>query len=47
MNATSEELVDRVGAVVARVRDLEKDIEKLRGAAVVAGAGDLVSTGDG
>jgi alanyl-tRNA synthetase len=44
MNVASDELVDRVGAVVARVRELEKDIEKMRGAAVMAGAGDLVST---
>lgn len=42
--ANPDELVDRVSAVVARVRELEKDIEKLRGAAVMAGAGDLAST---
>jgi alanyl-tRNA synthetase len=42
--ATPDELVDRVSAVVARVRELEKDIEKMRGAAVMAGAGDLAST---
>jgi alanyl-tRNA synthetase len=44
MNTGSDELVDRVSAIVARVRELEKDIEKMRGAAVMAGAGDLVST---
>jgi alanyl-tRNA synthetase len=44
MNVGSDELVDRVSAVVTRVRELEKDIEKMRGAAVMAGAGDLVST---
>jgi alanyl-tRNA synthetase len=42
--ANPDELVDRVASVVARVRELEKDIEKLRGAAVMAGAVDLAST---
>jgi alanyl-tRNA synthetase len=43
-NASSDELVDRVSGAIARVRELEKDLEKLRGAAVMAGAGDLAST---
>jgi alanyl-tRNA synthetase len=41
MNATPDELVDRVSAVVARARELEKDIEKMRGAAVLAGASQI------
>jgi alanyl-tRNA synthetase len=44
LNTNPEQLVDRVGAVVARLREVEKEIEKIRGAAVMAGAGDLVST---
>jgi alanyl-tRNA synthetase len=43
LNATPDELVDRVGAVVARVRELEKDLERFRGAAVAAEAGDLAA----
>jgi alanyl-tRNA synthetase len=44
LSANPDELVERVSAVVGRVRELEKDLEKLRGAAVMAGAGDLAST---
>jgi alanyl-tRNA synthetase len=44
MNATAEELVDRVSATLARVRDMEKELEKLRTAAVTAEAGDLAFT---
>jgi alanyl-tRNA synthetase len=44
MNAKPDELVDRVGAVVARVRELEKDLERMRGAQVLAGSGDLAQT---
>jgi alanyl-tRNA synthetase len=41
LKATPDDLVDRVGAAIARVRDLEREIEKLRGASVVAAAGEL------
>jgi alanyl-tRNA synthetase len=44
LNVGSDELVDRISGVLARIRELEKDIEKMRGAAVLAGAGDLAST---
>jgi alanyl-tRNA synthetase len=44
LKATPEELVDRVGAAISRVRELEKDLEKLRGAAILSAAGDLVDT---
>jgi alanyl-tRNA synthetase len=44
MNTSSDELVDRVSAVVARLREVEKELEKMRGAAVMAGAADLVSS---
>jgi alanyl-tRNA synthetase len=44
LSANPEELVDRVAGVVARVKELEKDIEKLRGAQVMAGAGELAAT---
>jgi alanyl-tRNA synthetase len=43
LKASPDELVDRVGAAVSRVRELEKDLEKLRGAAVLSSAGDLVA----
>jgi alanyl-tRNA synthetase len=42
LNVPAEELVDRISAVVNRVRELEKDLERVRGAAVLAGADDLV-----
>jgi alanyl-tRNA synthetase len=38
-----DQLVDRVSAAVARVRELEKDLEQFRGAAVLAAAGDLAA----
>jgi alanyl-tRNA synthetase len=41
LNVSSDDLVDRVQAVVARVRELEKELEKVRGAAVLSAAGDL------
>jgi alanyl-tRNA synthetase len=44
VNATPEELVDRVSAVISRVRELEKDLERMRGAAVLAEAGELAFT---
>jgi alanyl-tRNA synthetase len=43
MSATPEELVDRVTAVLARARELEKEFERMRGAAVLAGAHDLAA----
>jgi alanyl-tRNA synthetase len=43
LNVNSDDLVDRVHSVVARVRELEKELEKVRGAAVLSGAGDLAS----
>src|SRR3954469_12732549 len=39
-----EELVDRVHAAVSRVRDLEKELEKLRAANVLEQAGDLAAS---
>jgi alanyl-tRNA synthetase len=44
MSANPDELVDRVTAVVNRARDLEKEFERLRGAAVLAGAQDLAGS---
>jgi alanyl-tRNA synthetase len=44
MSASPEELVDRVSAVVSRARDLEKEFERMRGAAVLAGASDLAQS---
>jgi alanyl-tRNA synthetase len=44
LNVGSDELVDRVGAVITRTRELEKELERLRGAAVMASAGDLAFT---
>ncbi len=43
LKATPDELVDRVGAAITRVRELEKDLEKLRGAAVLSSAGDIAA----
>jgi alanyl-tRNA synthetase len=42
-NVNSDDLVDRVHGVVARVRELEKELEKVRGAAVLSGARDLAA----
>jgi alanyl-tRNA synthetase len=44
MSTQPDELVDRVGAVISRVRELEKDLERLRAADVLAGAADLAGT---
>ncbi len=41
LKARPEELPDRVGALVARLREVEKDLEHLRSAQVLAGAGAL------
>jgi alanyl-tRNA synthetase len=43
LNVNSDDVVDRVQAVIARVRELEKELEKVRGAAVLAAAGDLAN----
>jgi alanyl-tRNA synthetase len=43
LKARPEELVDRVQAAVARVRELEKELERLRGAAVLEQAGALAA----
>jgi alanyl-tRNA synthetase len=43
LKATPDELVDRVGTAISRVRELEKDLEKLRGAAVLSSAGDIAA----
>jgi alanyl-tRNA synthetase len=44
MSASPDELVDRISAVLARARELEKEFERLRGAAVLAGAGELAQS---
>jgi alanyl-tRNA synthetase len=44
MNANPDELVDRVSALVSRARDLEKEFERMRGAAVLAGAQGLAQS---
>jgi alanyl-tRNA synthetase len=44
LKATPDELVDRVGSAISRVRELEKDLEKLRGAAVLSSAGELAES---
>ena len=44
MSASPDELVDRVSAVLARSRELEKEFERMRGAAVLAGAGELADS---
>jgi alanyl-tRNA synthetase len=41
MSASPDELVDRVSAVLSRSRELEKEFERMRGAAVLAEAGNL------
>jgi alanyl-tRNA synthetase len=43
LNVSSDDLVERVNAVVTRVRDLEKELEKVRGAAVLSGAAELAA----
>jgi alanyl-tRNA synthetase len=39
-----EELPDRVAALTARLRDVEKDLERLRSAQVLAAAGELAAS---
>jgi alanyl-tRNA synthetase len=41
--ARPEEIPDRVNAVLSQLRDAERELEKLRAAAVLSGAGDLAS----
>jgi len=43
LKARPEELVERVSTAVARVRELEKELEKLRAASVLEQAGDLAA----
>ncbi|HEX3707957.1 MAG TPA: alanine--tRNA ligase [Mycobacteriales bacterium] len=43
LNVAADDVLDRVSAVVSRVRDLEKELEKVRGAAVLSGAGELAA----
>jgi alanyl-tRNA synthetase len=43
LNVGPEDLVERVGSVVGKVRELEKELEKVRGAAVLSGAADLAA----
>ncbi|MBV9293302.1 MAG: alanine--tRNA ligase [Frankiales bacterium] len=43
LKARPEELVERVHGVVARLRELEKEVEKLRAAGVLEQAGELAS----
>src|SRR5207245_2985792 len=44
LKARPEELVDRVGALVTRMRELEKELERIRAASVLSQSADLVST---
>jgi alanyl-tRNA synthetase len=41
LNTGADDLYERVGSIVARVRELEKDIERIRVAAALSGASDL------
>jgi len=41
--ARPEEIPDRVAAVLSQLRDAERELEKLRAAAVLSGAGDLAA----
>ncbi|GAA3382829.1 alanine--tRNA ligase [Cryptosporangium minutisporangium] len=41
--AKPDELPDRVASVVAQLRDAERELEKLRAAAVLSGAGDIAA----
>jgi len=43
LKARPEELVERVTAVVTRLRELEKELERLRAASVLEQAGDIAS----
>jgi alanyl-tRNA synthetase len=43
LKARPDELVERVTAVVARMRELEKELERLRAASVLEQAGDIAS----
>src|SRR5450631_2415859 len=44
LKAPREELPDRIEAIVARLREAEKELEKLRGDQVLAAAGGLAAT---
>jgi alanyl-tRNA synthetase len=43
LNVGPDDLVERVGSVVGKVRELEKELDKIRGAAVLSAAGDLAA----
>ena len=43
LNVGPDDLVERVESVVGKVRELEKELERVRGAAVLSGAGDLAA----
>ena len=43
LKVRSEELPDRIASLVARLREAEKDLERLRGEKVLAVAGDLAA----
>jgi alanyl-tRNA synthetase len=44
LKATPDELVDRVGLAISRVRELEKDLEKLRAASMLSNAGEIAAS---
>jgi len=44
LKARPDELVDRVGSLVARMRELEKELDKLRAASVLSRASELVES---
>jgi alanyl-tRNA synthetase len=44
LKATPDELVERVGSAISRVRELEKDLEKLRAASMLSNAGDIAAS---
>jgi alanyl-tRNA synthetase len=44
LNVGADELYERVGGVVSRVRELEKDLERMRGEAALSGAAELTKS---
>jgi alanyl-tRNA synthetase len=43
LNVNSDDLVERVNGVITRVRELEKELEKVRAATVLSGAAELAA----
>jgi alanyl-tRNA synthetase len=43
LNVNSDDLVERVNGVITRVRELEKELEKVRAATVLSAAADLAA----